>query len=263
MSAYNAIQNKLRKKILELHYGANAGHIGCSLSCIDILIATLIGRKTEKDIFLLSKGHAASALYSSLNHLGEISDEDLKTYYKNGTALPAHPAALKFKGIPFATGSLGHGFPIGTGISLGSKLSGGGGYTYVVMSDGETNEGTTWEAAHFAVKHQLNNIIVIIDNNGLQGFGEINEVIGNTSDSSKWQAIGFETAVVDGHNIEAIQHAIDSFKKSENNRPKVLIAQTVKGKGVSFMENKLEWHYQPMTEELYQHAQKEITEKYS
>jgi transketolase len=263
LSEHLAIQNKLRKKILELHHGANAGHIGCSLSCIDILIATLIGKKTEKDTFLLSKGHAASALYSSLNHLGEISDEELKTYYKNGTALPAHPAALKFKGIPFATGSLGHGFPIGAGISLGSKLSGDGGYTYVVMSDGETNEGTTWEAAHFAVKHELNNLIIIIDNNGLQGFGEINEVIGNTSDIAKWQAIGFETTAVDGHNIEAIQNAIESFKESANNKPKVIIAQTVKGKGVSFMENKLEWHYHPMTEQLYQLAQNEITEKYS
>lgn len=258
-----AIQSKLRKKILELHYGANAGHIGCSLSCIDILIAVLIGKKTEKDTFILSKGHAASALYVALNYLGEISDEELKTFYKNGTTLPAHPAALKFKGIPFATGSLGHGFPIGTGVSLGSKLSADGGYTYVVMSDGETNEGTTWEAAHFAVKHELNNIIVIIDNNGLQGFGTLNEVMGNTADITQWQTIGFEAAIVDGHTIEAIQNAIESFKKSGNNKPKVLIAQTVKGKGISYMENKLEWHYQPMTEQLYQQAQKEITEKYS
>ncbi len=263
MNEHLFIQHKLRKKILELHYGANAGHIGCSLSCIDILIATLIGKKTEKDIFLLSKGHAASALYASLNHLGEISDDELKTYYKNGTALPAHPAALKFKGIPFATGSLGHGFPIGVGISLGSILSGDGGYTYVVMSDGETNEGTTWEAAHVAVKHRLNNIIVIIDNNGLQGFGGLSEVMGNTSDMAKWQAIGFEATLVNGHDIEAIQNTVEAFKKSENTKPKVIIAQTVKGKGVSFMENKLEWHYHPMTEQLYQQAQNEITEKYS
>ena len=263
MGKHVAIQYKLRKKILELHYAANAGHIGCSLSCIDILIATLIGKKTEKDIFLLSKGHAASALYASLNYLGEISDEELKTYYKNGTGLPAHPAALKFKGIPFATGSLGHGFPLGAGISLGSKLSEEAGFTYVVMSDGETNEGTTWEAANFAVKHQLDNIILIIDNNGLQGFGELNEVLGNTTDVAKWQALGFETCTVDGHNVEAIQDAIDSFKKSGNNKPKVLIAQTVKGKGVSYMENKLEWHYHPMTEQLYQQALNEISEKYS
>lgn len=263
LNEHRAIQHKLRKKILELHYGANAGHIGCSLSCIDILIATLIGKKREKDTFLLSKGHAASALYASLNYLGEISDKELSTYYKNGTALPAHPAALKFKGIPFATGSLGHGFPIGAGISLGSKLSGESGYTYVVMSDGETNEGTTWEAANFAVKHQLNNIILIIDNNGLQGFGELNEVMGNTTDIAKWQALGFKTATVDGHNIEAIQNAIELLKKSGNDKPKVLIAQTIKGKGVSYMENKLEWHYHPMTEQLYHEALNEVAEKYS
>src|ERR1035438_7330915 len=117
-----SIQLGLRKKILELHFKANAGHIGCSLSCIDILIATLIQNKTEKDSFILSKGHAASALYVSLNHLGEISDEELNTYYKNGTILPAHPAPLKFKSIPFATGSLGHGFPVGAGIAKANKL---------------------------------------------------------------------------------------------------------------------------------------------
>ena len=262
MNGYLPIQSKLRKKILELHHGANAGHIGCSLSCIDILIAVLINKKTEKDTFLLSKGHAASALYVSLNHLGEITDEELKTFYKNGTALPAHPAPLKFKGIPFATGSLGHGFPIGAGISLASKLSADGGFTYVVMSDGETNEGTTWEAAHFAVKHELDNIILIIDNNGLQGFGKLDEVMGNSTDVAKWEAIGFETITVNGHNIEEIENALDTLKKSGNNKPKVIIAQTVKGKGVSFMENKLEWHYHPMTEQLYEQALKEIAEKY-
>src|ERR1035437_7844738 len=119
---YKTIQLELRKKILELHYNANAGHIGCSLSCIDILIAVLIQNKSEKDSFILSKGHAASALYVSLNHMGEISDEELDTFYKNGTALAAHPAPLKFKSIPFATGSLGHGFPVGAGIAKANKL---------------------------------------------------------------------------------------------------------------------------------------------
>ncbi len=246
-----------------MHFKANAGHIGCSLSCIDILIAVLIGRKGEKDTFLLSKGHAASALYASLNHLGEISDEEMETFYKNGTALSAHPAPLKYKGIPFATGSLGHGFPIGAGIALSSMLLNDGGYAYVLMSDGETNEGTTWEAAHFAVKHQLNNLIVIVDNNGLQGFGELNEVMGNTTEVAKWQAIGFETVVADGHNIAEIQSTIDAFKKSANRKPKVLVAKTVKGKGISFMENKLEWHYLPMSDKLHQQALDEITEKYS
>jgi transketolase len=131
------------------------------------------------------------------------------------------------------------------------------------MSDGETNEGTTWEAAHFAVKHQLDNLVLVIDNNGLQGFGGLDEVMGNTTDITKWQAMGFETATADGHNIKEIQDAIEVLKKSGNNKPKVLIAKTVKGKGISFMENKLEWHYHPMTEQLYREALNEITEKYS
>src|ERR1017187_10209619 len=118
---YLPVQSELRKKILELHFKANAGHIGCSLSCIDILIATLILQKSDKDSFILSKGHAASALYVSLNYLGEISAEQLSAFYQNGTTLSAHPAPLKFEGIPFATGSLGHGFPVGGGIALANK----------------------------------------------------------------------------------------------------------------------------------------------
>src|ERR1035437_3483323 len=257
------LKGVLRLKILELHNSANAGHIGCSLSCIDILIAVLLGKKTEKDSFILSKGHAASALYTSLNQMGEISDEELKTFYQNGTRLPAHPAPLKFKNIPFATGSLGHGFPVAAGIAKANKLSGGNGYVYVVMSDGETNEGTTWEAAHFSQKHKLDNLILIIDNNGLQGFGNLDDVLGDTTDSKKWEALGFDCVVVDGHDVSAISNCIESLKKQVNNQPKVIIAKTIKGKGVSFMENKLEWHYLPMSEDLYIESQNEILKKYS
>jgi len=241
---------------------ANAGHIGCSLSCIDLLIATLIGKKTEKDSFILSKGHAASALYTCLNQLGEISDTELKTYYKNGTSLPAHPAAMKFKNIPFATGSLGHGFPVAAGIAKANKLSGNNGFVYVIMSDGETNEGTTWEAAHFSLKHQLDNLILIIDHNGLQGFGNLDDVLGNTTDPKKWEALGFDIMTVDGHDIPVMYDCIDLLKKRKNNKPKLIIAKTVKGKGVSFMENKLEWHYLPLAQESYQQAVNEITKKY-
>lgn len=257
------IQLKLRKKILELHYKANAGHIGCSLSCIDILIATLIQSKSEKDSFILSKGHAASALYVSLNYLNEISDEELSTFYKNGTVLSAHPAPMKFKGIPFATGSLGHGFPIGTGIAKANKLAETKDHVCVVMSDGETNEGTTWEAAHFAVKHKLDNLILIIDNNGLQGFGALSDVLGNTAAVKQWKMFGFDTFTLNGHDISGMSAQLAQIKEMKNGRPKVIVADTVKGKGVSYMENKLEWHYLPMTKEMFAQAQKEIDEKYS
>ena len=260
---HKPVQLELRRKILELHYKANAGHIGCSLSCIDILIATLILQKTDEDSFILSKGHAASALYASLNHLGEISDQQLNTYYKNGTTLPAHPAPLKFPGIPFATGSLGHGFPVGAGIAKAKKISGEKGFVYVVMSDGETNEGTTWEAIHFSVKHKLDNLILVIDKNKLQGFGSTQNVLGDTSAERDWAGLGFEVSSADGHDVASLAGMVAACKKSSNDKPKVIIADTVKGKGISFMENRLEWHYLPMSADQYKTSLAEIEQKYS
>lgn len=245
-----------------MYHTANAGHIGCSLSCIDLMIGSLVHHKKEEDTFILSKGHAAAALYVCLNHTGEISDEELSTYYKNGTKLPAHPSANKFKGIPFALGSLGHGMPIATGIAKANKLQRSDAISYVLMSDGETNEGTTWEAAHFAVKHNLDNLIVIIDKNGLQGFGNTKDIMGDSASEEKWNALGFETSTIDGHDMEQIINEIAKLKQSKNNKPKVLIANTIKGKGISYMENKMEWHYLPMNAELYEQAVNDIKKQY-
>jgi transketolase len=256
------LQGQLRLKILGLYNQANAGHIGCSLSCVDLMIASLVMRKREQDTFLLSKGHAAASLYACLHYLGEISDEELATYYQNGTTLPAHPAPRKHQGIPFATGSLGHGLPIGTGIAMAGKLQGDDSRVFVLMSDGETNEGTTWEAAHFAIQHQLDNLIVLIDKNGLQGFGQTNEVMGDTADVRTWEAMGFETVTVDGHDIDAVLTVLDQLTASTSGKPKVIVAQTVKGKGVSYMENRLEWHYLPMTAAQYEQAQQDVQERY-
>jgi len=269
----NTLSGELRRKILRLYHGANAGHIGCSLSCIDLMIATLVQRKREQDTFLLSKGHAAAALYACLNYLGDISDAELDTFYKNGTTLPAHPAPNKHRGIPFATGSLGHGLPIGTGIAQAGKLIGDDSRVFVLMSDGETNEGTTWEAAHFALQHGLDNLIILVDKNGLQGFGNTADVMGDTASANLWRAIGFETVEVDGHDVEQIGAAIDRLTAVSNGkrgdriggpaRPKAIIAHTIKGKGVSYMENKLEWHYLPMTPAQYEEAVRDVNETYS
>ncbi|GAB4024718.1 transketolase [Spirosoma koreense] len=262
------LQGQLRLQLLTLYHQAHAGHIGCSLSCIDLMIATLVLRKREQDTFLLSKGHAAASLYTCLHYLGELSDDQLASYYQNGTTLPAHPAPNKHPGIPFATGSLGHGFPIGTGIALANKLpgtesaTGAPGRVYVLMSDGETNEGTTWEAAHLAVQHGLDNLIVLVDKNGLQGFDQTSRVLGDTASARTWSAIGFETLEVDGHDIEALLAAVDQLTAVPNGKPKLLIANTVKGKGVSYMENRLEWHYLPMTADQYDQARAEVQERY-
>ncbi len=253
---------QLRLKILGLYNQAHAGHIGCSLSCIDLMIGTLVLRKRPQDMFLLSKGHAAASLYVCLNHLGEISDEVLATYYQNGTTLPAHPAPNQHAGIPFATGSLGHGLPIGTGAAHAGKLIGDNSQVFVLMSDGETNEGTTWEAAHFAVQHGLDNLIVLIDRNGLQGFGNTADVMGGTADARTWAAMGFETVEIDGHDVEQITTTIDALTMAQNGKPKVVIAHTVKGKGVSYMENRLEWHYLPMSPAQYEEAAADVKARY-
>lgn len=258
----NDLQRQLRLKLLELYDYAHAGHIGASLSCIDLMIATLIERKREADTFILSKGHAAAALYACLHYLGELSDDDLKTFYQNGTTLPAHPAPGKHRGIPFATGSLGHGLPIAAGIAKANKLEGIDGRVYVLLSDGETNEGTTWEAAHFALAHELDNLVMLIDKNGLQGFGATTDIMGDTAAVAKWEAIGFETLVVDGHDVEQITAVIDQLNRSANGKPKAIIANTIKGKGVSYMENKMEWHYLPMSAEQYQQAIADVTERF-
>lgn len=256
------ISGELRLKILGMYHQANAGHIGCSLSCIDLMIAVLFLNKSEEDTFILSKGHAAAALYASLNTLGEISDEELATFYLDGTTLPAHPAPRQYKGIPFATGSLGHGLPIATGIAHAAKVGGEDSYSFALLSDGETNEGTTWEAAHYAIQNKLDNLFMLVDRNGLQGFGSTNEVLGLTASVEKWKAIGFETVEVDGHDIASINDVIKDLKEHKNGLPKAIIANTVKGKGVSYMENKLEWHYLPMNKDQYEQATLEVKERY-
>ncbi|WP_128543610.1 transketolase [Larkinella soli] len=256
------LSGQLRLKVLELYHMAHAGHIGCSLSCLDLMIATLVLQKREEDTFILSKGHAAAALYVCLNHLGEIPDEQLQTFYKNGTTLPAHPAPNKHRGIPFATGSLGHGLPIASGIAHANKLQGNDQVVYVLLSDGETNEGTTWEAAHYALQNGLDNLIMMIDRNGLQGFGKTKDVLGDTAEPEKWRAIGFEVVETDGHDIEKLQSIVESLQRQANGKPKVIIAHTVKGKGVSYMEDRMEWHYLPMTPELYEQARAEVQERY-
>lgn len=256
------VSGELRLKILGLYHQAHAGHIGCSLSCIDLMVGILLVNKKPNDTFILSKGHAAAALYACLHYLGEISDEQLATYYLDGTTLPAHPAPGQYAGIPFATGSLGHGLPIATGIAHAAKLRQEDSYAFALLSDGETNEGTTWEAAHFAMQHKLDNLFMYVDKNGLQGFGTTSEVLGDTADPAKWRAIGFETIEIDGHSIAEINETLNTLKNHKNGLPKAIIAHTVKGKGVSYMENKLEWHYLPMNPDQFEAAQQEIQERY-
>jgi transketolase len=219
--------------------------------------------KDAEDTFILSKGHAATALYTILNEIGEIPDETMTSFYKDGTTLPAHPAPMKYKAIPFATGSLGHGLPLATGVAKAKKLQKAGGISYVLMSDGETNEGTTWEAAHFAVANKLDNLIIFVDKNGLQGFGNTADILGDTAAKTVWEAIGFDVIEVDGHSISAMVAAKQQCIENKNGKPKLILAKTVKGKGIPYMENKMEWHYLPMNETQYNEAVARIENDYN
>ena len=245
----------IRKKLLGLHYSAHSGHIGTGLSMIEIV--TYLHRvwlKTEDD-FILSKGHGASCLYATLNHMGRLSDETLATYYKDNTLLPAHPVANVLNGIAVATGSLGHGLSIGTGMAYVKRhLSGQISRAVCLLSDGECNEGSVWEAAMFAGHHALNNLTVVVDANGLQGFGRTRDVLNLAPLADKFRVFGFDAVTIDGHDFTALDEALTR----DSPRPCCVIAQTHKGKGVSFMEDKLEWHYLPMSDAQYQQAIREL-----
>lgn len=266
----NAVRHKELDKLredcqltlLEMYYSVNAGHIGSSLSCLDILIYLYFSEMNEDDGFVLSKGHAAAALYTVINKAGAISDEELKTYYQDGTYLAAHPpcGAGKVKGITFGTGSLGHGLSLATGMALAKSLHSKTARTYTVVSDGDCNEGSTWEAAMFASHHNLKNLVVIVDNNELQGFGRTKDVIDMGSMPDKWRSFGFEVfEVANGNDFGDLAAAFKQINASKSDQPKCIVARTTKGSGVSFMEHSLDWHYLPMNDEQYQQAISEVT----
>lgn len=242
----------IRKYFLEMHYRVKAGHIGTGLSAIDMLTYLHKHWLRKQDAFILSKGHGASALYATLHHYGVLSDAELATYYQDGTYLPAHPAPGAFEAIPAATGSLGHGLSIAAGMALAHKvLHKNDSRVCALLSDGECNEGSVWEGVNFANHHQLSNLLVIVDANGLQGFGKTHEVLDMEPMADKWKTFGFDTREIDGHDFTQIADACSDLHPT---KPRCVIARTSKGKGVPFMEGKLEWHYLPMSEEQFKKA---------
>lgn len=244
----------IRKKFLKMHYEAKAGHIGTGLSCIDLLAFIYKKWKKPEDFFILSKGQAASALYATLNHFGVLSSSDLKTYYKDGTLLAAHPPALAFSEIFVGTGSLGHGLPIAVGMVFANRYTKLKARVACLISDGECNEGSVWEAALFAGHHQLKDLSVIVDLNGLQGFGKTSEVLSMEPLARKWESFGFLVREIDGHDFSQMHLAL----QNSSEKPLCIIARTIKGKGISFMENQLEWHYLPLSENQFYQAIQEL-----
>ena len=260
------IKKECLKTLLRLYHNAHAGHIASSLSCLDILICLFFFKLRDQDKFILSKGHAAAALYTVLAQRGLLSSDLLETFYKDGTLLPAHPPC-GFNILPkiiFGTGSLGHGLSLANGIALAASLTGKNFAVYTVLSDGDCNEGSTWEAALFAGHHRLGNLTVIVDHNKLQGFGRTEEVLDLGLLENKWREFKFNVRVVEnGHSFSDLLSALPEQAADNREKPTCIIAHTTKGAGISFMANRLEWHYLPMTEEQYQQALQEVELAYA
>ncbi len=256
------IKKDCLKEMLSLYNEARAGHIGASLSCLDLLVYLFFYKMRKEDKFVLSKGHAACALYTVLNKAGKISDELLHTYYKDGTFLAAHPpCGNKLEGIVFGTGSLGHGLSLAAGIALSSKLNNKKFNVYCIISEGDLNEGSTWEALLFSAQHKLNNLTIIVDNNNLQGFGSSSDVLNLEPLADKLKSFNLDVAVVsDGNDFSNIHSVFSDLAGTTNHsKPKCIIAKTTKGCGVSYMENNMEWHYLSMNQEQYELAIKEVS----
>ena len=256
------IANNLRISIIEEVYNAGCGHPGGSLSIADLLtylyfeelnVDPANPRAPKRDRFVLSKGHTAPALYAALAERGFIPKEDLKTLRKTASYLQGHPDMKGIPGVDMSTGSLGQGISTACGMALSAKTSGDDYRVYTVLGDGESQEGQVWEAAMFASHYKLDNLVAILDLNGLQIDGSITEVMNPTPHDEKFLAFGWNVITIDAHNFEEIEAAFKQARETKG-KPTAIIAKSVKGKGVSYMENKCEWHGQAPKEDLYKVA---------
>lgn len=261
---------RIRIHAINMVHNAHASHIGGILSCADI-VAVLYSdianfdvnncKNSLRDRIILSKGHNGIAIYAALAEIGFFPVEDLKSYGMNGSKFSCHVSHKNVPGVEISTGSLGHGIGVACGMALNGKLKKLPYKVYVVLGDGECNEGSVWEAAMFAAQYKLNNLTVIIDANGMQAMGKCSDVIDMEPMADKWRTFNWNVIEVkDGHNHNELKQA---FMISSKDKPKVIIARTVKGKGVSFMENNILWHYRDPQGELYEQALKEVEEAYN
>jgi len=252
------IAKKIRKAILIMCLHAGGGHIAPSLSCVEILIALYFKilkidkhnlKNDNRDRFILGKGHASATLYAVLAERGIMNKNILHTFCQKGSILGGHPEMHLIPGVEFSSGSLGHGLSFGAGVAFAGKLDEKDYRVFTLLSDGECQEGAVWEAALFASHHKLDNLIAIIDHNKLQSLDQINNILSLKPFKDKWKSFGWEVREVDGHNLSQIHDVLASVPFSTN-KPSVLIAHTIKGKGISFMENTPIWHYRlPSTTE--------------
>jgi transketolase len=238
-----------RSRLLQMHHASGVGHIGGNLSCLDAMLLVFHDLLGPRDRFVLSKGHSAGALYVTLWSVGRLTDADLQTFHGDNTLLAGHPPAHGIDDIAFATGSLGHGLSLAAGTALAWRLQDRADRVFCLTSDGEWQEGSTWEGLIFAQHHGLSNLTVLVDHNNLQGFGTTSEV---ASMSPLWERLrGFDIdlEVVDGHDLEALRRAL----QVRGPKTRIVVMRTVKGHGVDFMEDRMEWHYLPL--DAARHAQ--------
>lgn len=264
MTKFNA--NHIRKVILDMAYSGATVHIGCAFSIVELLAVLYRNHLqfdaanpalTTRDHMVLSKGHGVMAQYACLHELGVLTDDDIARYFKDGTRLKGL-ADAHVPGVEATTGSLGHGLSVATGLALAAKLNKTSQTCYALVGDGELNEGAIWEAALFASHFKLDNLVVIVDKNGFQAMGSTDEVMSLGNIEEKFRAFGFDAITIDGHDEVAIDAAYTRMKAERNGKPKAIVATTVKGKGVSFMENNNLWHYTRLTRETHEQAVAEL-----
>ncbi len=258
---------EIRKGIIESVFSAKCGHPGGSLSCADMMTYLYFEKMNinpenpkdpKRDRFVLSKGHCAPALYATLANRGYFPVEELKTLRKIDSRLQGHPDMKNIPGVDMSSGSLGQGGSAAAGMALSAKISGDTYKVYSILGDGEISEGQVWEAAMFAAHKKLDNLCLVIDNNNLQIDGTLEEVNSPYPIDEKFKAFNFNVITIDGHDFDEIRKAFDEFTSFNNGKPTAIIAKTVKGKGVSFMENQCGWHGKAPNEEEYNVAMAEL-----
>lgn len=252
----------LRRTVLDMAFAGSTVHIGCAFSIIELLAVLYRNHlrypgndplAVGRDYFVLSKGHGVMAQYACMRELGWLKDEAFSGYFADGSDLKGLSDS-RVPGLEVTSGSLGHGFSVGVGMAMGAKLRGADQKTYALVGDGEINEGPIWEGALFAGHHELKNFMVIVDENGFQAMGRTQDVLNLGSIQAKFESFGFEAITLDGHDEVAIDSAIRQLWASSSTAPKALIAKTVKGKGVPFMENNNMWHYTRLDADTYAKA---------
>jgi transketolase len=251
----------VKKRFLAMYNKAHAGHIGSSLSCAELLVCLKFAWMRDDDTFILSKGHAVAALYALLAEANVLSPDQLDSFYEDGTLLSALPPINAIKEIPFATGSLGHGLSLCAGMALGAMLNGGERRFFCLTSDGELDEGSVWEAALFIAHRKLTNVVWLIDRNRIQGIGRTEQVMALEPLDAKLGAFGFHVLAADGHDFASLLAARDECTRvlAGRDAPVAIIAKTIKGHGIRYMQDTVDSHYLPMDDAQYEQALEELT----